>query len=109
MRKFIIDTDTGSDDAVAIIMALKSPDVKAEAMTTVCGNVPLEQATKNGLMTIEVANGQKPPLYAGAAKPLMRDLVTSVSVHGEDGMGDCDLIHPTIVPENKHAVDAILE
>lgn len=109
MRKLIIDTDTGSDDAVAIIMAVKSADVKVEAITTVCGNVPLELATKNALMTIEVANGQKPPLYVGAAKPLMRDLVTAVNVHGEDGMGDCDLIHPTLVPESRHAVDAILD
>ncbi|MFD0695409.1 nucleoside hydrolase [Paenibacillus sp. GCM10027628] len=109
MRKLIIDTDTGSDDAVALIMALKSTDVKVEAITTVCGNVPLILATKNALMTIEVAHGQKPPLYVGAAKPLMRDLVTAVNVHGEDGMGDCDLIHPTILPEIKHAVDAILD
>ncbi|KEK10882.1 hypothetical protein EP18_14635 [Lysinibacillus sphaericus] len=109
MRKLIIDTDTGSDDAVALIMALKSTNLKVEAITTVCGNVPIELATKNALMTIEVANGQKPPLYIGAAKPLMRDLVTAVNVHGEDGMGDCHLIHPTLLPERKHAVDAILE
>lgn len=109
MRKLIIDTDTGSDDAVALIMALKSSDVIVEAITTVCGNVPLELATKNALMTIEVANGQKPPLYAGAAKPLMRDLVTAVNVHGMDGMGDCDLIHPAGLPETGHAVDAMLD
>jgi len=109
MRKLIIDTDTGSDDAVALMMALKSTNLKVEAITTVCGNVPIELATKNALMTIEVANGQKPPLYVGAAKPLMRDLVTAVNVHGEDGMGDCQLIHPTLLPESKHAVDAILE
>lgn len=109
MRKLIIDTDTGSDDAVALIMALKSTNLKVEAITTVCGNVPVELATKNALMTIEVANGQKPPLYVGAAKPLMRDLVTAVNVHGEDGMGDCHLINPTLVPETMHAVDAILE
>ena len=60
-------------------------------------------------MTIEVANGQKPPLYVGAAKPLMRDLVTAVNVHGEDGMGDCHLINPTLVPETMHAVDASLK
>ncbi|MED4690117.1 nucleoside hydrolase [Peribacillus frigoritolerans] len=109
MRRLIIDTDTGSDDAVALIMALKSTNLKVEAITTVCGNVPVELATKNALMTIEVANGQKPPLYVGAGKPLMRDLVTAVNVHGEDGMGDCNLINPTLLPETKHAVDAILE
>ncbi|MFS0605294.1 nucleoside hydrolase [Peribacillus frigoritolerans] len=109
MRRLIIDTDTGSDDAVALIMALKSTNFKVEAITTVCGNVPVELATKNALMTIEAANGQKPPLYVGAGKPLMRDLVTAVNVHGEDGMGDCNLINPTLLPETKHAVDSILE
>ncbi len=109
MRKIIIDTDTGSDDAVALIMALKSKDIKVEAVTTVCGNVPLDLATKNALMTIEITNAQKPPLYIGAASPLMRKLVTAVNVYGEDGMGDCNLIHPTLISEKKHAVDAIIE
>ncbi len=109
MRRIIIDTDTGSDDAVALIMALKSKDVKVEAVTTVCGNVPLDLATKNALMTIEITNAQKPPLYIGADRPLMRKLVTAVNVHGEDGMGDCNLILPTLIPEKKHAVDAIIE
>ena len=109
MRKLIIDTDTGSNDAVALIMALKSETVSVEAITTVCGNVPLDLATKNALMTIEVANGQTPPVYVGSAKPLMRDLVTATNVHGDDGMGDIDLIHPTLIAEEKHAVDAIIE
>lgn len=108
MRKIIIDTDCGSDDAVALIMALKSKDVHVEAITTVCGNVPLELATDNALMTIEVSNGQKPPLFVGASKPLMRDLVTAVNVHGKDGMGDLNLIHPLLTPEKEHAIDAIL-
>ncbi len=109
MRKLIIDTDTGSDDAVALMMALKSTKVDVLAITTVCGNVPLELATKNALMTVEVTNAQKPPIYVGAGKPLMRDLVTAVNVHGEDGMGDSNLINPTINPESGHAVDMILE
>ncbi|MGY4688645.1 nucleoside hydrolase [Salibacterium sp. K-3] len=109
MRILIIDTDTGSDDAVAIMMALKSTEVDVLAITTVCGNVPLGLATKNALMTIEVTNAQKPPIYAGAGKPLMRDLVTAVNVHGKDGMGDNNLIHPTINPDPGHAVDMILE
>lgn len=109
MRKIIIDTDTGSDDAVALIMALKSKDIIIKAITTVCGNIPLDLATKNALMTIEIVDTQKPPVYMGAAKPLFRDLVTAVNVHGEDGMGDCNLIHPVLTAESKHAVDAILE
>lgn len=109
MRKIIIDTDTGSDDAVALIMALKSQDIKVEAITTVCGNVPLDYATKNALMTVEVANAAYPPVYIGAEKPLFRELVTAINVHGNDGMGDCNLINPTLNSEKKHAVDAILD
>ena len=109
MRKIIIDTDTGSDDAVALIMALKSRNIKVEAITTVCGNIPLELATKNALMTIEIVDESYPPVYKGAAKPLFRSLVTAVNVHGKDGMGDCELINPTINAESKHAVDAIIE
>lgn len=108
MRKIIIDTDCGSDDAVALMMALKAEGIQIKAVTTVCGNVPLELATKNALMTIEITNAQIPPLFIGAAKPLMRDLVTAENVHGKDGMGDFDLIHPSLMPEKEHAVDAIL-
>lgn len=108
MRRIIIDTDCGSDDAVALIMALKSKNAHIEAITTVCGNVPLELAAKNALMTIEITNAQKPQLFIGASKPLMRELVTAVNVHGEDGMGDLDLIHPSLASEKEHAVDAIL-
>lgn len=109
MRKIIIDTDTGSDDAVALIMALKSNEIKIEAITTVCGNVPLEYAAKNALMTVEIAKTTTPPIYIGAEKPLFRELVTAVNVHGKDGMGDCNLINPTLKADEKYAVDAILE
>ncbi len=97
MRKMIIDTDCGSDDAVALMMALKSRDISVEAITAVGGNVPLDFAVKNALMTIEVTGGQKPPLFVGAVKPLFRELVTAVNVHGKDGMGGrrADLPHVT--------------
>lgn len=109
MRKYIIDTDTGSDDAVALIMALKSKDIKIEAITTVCGNIPMEQATKNALMTIEVTKGHMPPVYKGSAAPLNRPLKTATYVHGNDGMGDQGLIKPTIKPAEGDAVDKIIE
>lgn len=108
LRKLIIDTDTGSDDAVALMMALLSDNIEVIGITTVCGNVPLDLATKNALMTSEICNSQV-PIFAGADKPLFRNLVTAVNVHGNDGMGDCDLIHPTTKPANGHAVDFILE
>jgi len=109
MRKFIIDTDTGSDDAVALIMALKSDAIKIEAITTVAGNITLEQATDNALMTIEIAKGHVPPVYKGSSKPLRRKLETAAHVHGQDGMGDQGLIHPTLKAAGDNAVDKILE
>ncbi len=108
MRRIIIDTDTGSDDAVALIIALKS-DMTIEAITTVAGNVDLDQATLNALMTIEVTNKQIPPVYKGACKPLCRPLVTAGHVHGVDGMSDKNLIHPTLKEEDDYAIDKIIE
>jgi len=108
VRRLIIDTDTGSDDAVAIIMALKDNNVKVEAVTTVFGNVPLKQATKNALATIEVLN-QEIPVYKGSIRPLTREPVTAENVHGQDGMGDIGLINPKRKAEKENAVNKILE
>ncbi|MBQ2774940.1 MAG: DUF1273 family protein [Clostridia bacterium] len=108
MRKFIIDTDTGSDDAVALIMAVLESDIDVLGITTIGGNIPLEQTTKNALQTVEEC-GAVIPVYPGASKPLMRELVTADNVHGADGMGDMGLIHPSRMPEKKRAVDFILE
>ena len=109
MRKLIIDTDTGSDDAVAILMALLSDDIEVLAMTTVSGNAPLELATANCLQTMEIT-GNIVPVYAGADRPLIRERVHAQNVHGEDGMGDMDLIHPTLkAVEGVHAADAIID
>jgi purine nucleosidase len=89
-RPFLIDTDTASDDAVALLVALRSPGVDVRAITVVAGNVPLEQGVQNALYTCELA-GADVPVYAGAAKPRSRDLHTGQAVHGEDGMGDIGL------------------
>ncbi len=108
MRKFIIDTDVGGDDAAALVMALREPDIEILGITTLGGNVPIENTTKNALQTVEEC-GRDIPVYIGCEKPLMRELVTADNVHGEDGMGDCGLIHPTRKPEIMHAVEFILE
>ena len=71
MRTFLIDTDTASDDAVAILMALAAPDVRVAALTIVAGNVSLEQGARNALYTCEIA-GAEVPVYLGAAAPLTR-------------------------------------
>jgi len=90
MRKFLIDTDTASDDAVAMCMALRHPDIEVVAFTVVAGNVPLDQAVQNALYTVELC-GESTPVYAGHAQPMLRDLQTAQEVHGDDGMGDIGL------------------
>ena len=90
MRHFLIDTDTASDDAVALVMALNNPGVTVEAVTTVAGNVPLDQAVQNALYVVDVC-GKSVPVHAGRSKPLLRGLETSQFAHGQDGMGDIGL------------------
>jgi purine nucleosidase len=90
MRHFLIDTDTASDDAVALVMALHYPDVQIEAITVVGGNVPVGQGVQNALYTLECCEKQV-PVYQGMSRPLMRPLQTAQFVHGEDGMGDIGL------------------
>jgi len=109
MRHFLIDTDTASDDAVALLMALREPSIKVEAITVVAGNCPLDTCLKNALISIERAGTYVPPVYAGVKKPLFRKLFTSEFVHGQDGMGNMDLPQPTLEVQSTHAVDTIIE
>lgn len=90
-RKVIIDTDCGSDDAVAIVMALRDNSVEVLFFTTVAGNIPVELATRNTLISIEAAKTYAPPVYEGLAQPLLRDLVCATETHGSDGLGDIGL------------------
>jgi purine nucleosidase len=106
MRNFLIDTDTASDDAVAIIMALAEPSVRVLGLTTVAGNVGLEQATRNALLTAEICNSDV-PVFAGANKPLKRH-DHAHWFHGADGLGDHGYPAPKRKPEREPAVDAIL-
>jgi purine nucleosidase len=107
-RVFLIDTDTASDDAVALIMALRAPDVHVAAITTVAGNVGVEQATRNALYTAEIC-GSDTPVYAGAAKPLLRAHADATLFHGRDGLGGHDYPPPQRASEKIHAVDAIIQ
>jgi len=107
-RTFLIDTDTASDDAVALIMALRAPEVRVAAITTVAGNVPLLQATRNALYTVELC-GAKVPVYAGADKPLLRAYQSATWFHGRDGLGDHNYPAPRQAAASGHAVDAIIE
>ncbi len=106
-RKILIDTDTASDDAVALIMALRSPEVEVLAITVVAGNVAVEQGTRNALYAVELC-GSTVPVYAGSAKPLARQLEDAQWFHGQDGLGDHGYRPANRLPEAESAVSAIV-
>lgn len=108
MRKFIIDTDTATDDVVAIIAALRAKNVEVLSLTVVAGNVELKQAVQNSLISVQVANTYRPPVYIGMGEPLCRKLVKAKNVHGEDGMGNMYLFPSKLKPEKEHAVCALI-
>jgi purine nucleosidase len=107
-RTFLIDTDTASDDAVALIMALRHPDVHVAGITVVSGNVPLEQATRNALYTVELCDTNV-PVYAGAARPIIREPEYADWFHGKDGLGDRDYPPPNSSACPQHAIDALID
>ncbi len=106
--KLLIDTDTASDDAVALLLASVSGLAEVIAVTTVAGNVGLDQCTRNALYTLELAGATRVPVYAGCGRPLLRDHESAAHVHGEDGMGETRLPPAKRPAESGHAVDAIL-
>ena len=108
IRHFIIDTDTASDDAVGLIMAMRHPGVQIEAITVVAGNVPVDQAVQNALFTVELCQ-QAIPVYRGMPAPLTRPLLTAQFVHGQDGMGDIGLPLTGRQPTAGHAPSVMIE
>jgi len=108
VRKFLIDTDTASDDAVALIMAHRWPDVEIVAVTIVNGNVPVDVGAKNALYTIQTCDCST-PVYLGASKPILRDSSYSYWFHGKDGMGDTNYPEPTLKARDKNAIDEIID
>ena len=109
-RKIIIDTDPGQDDAVAILLALASPDeIEVLGITAVAGNVPLALTQKNARIICELAGRADMAVYAGCAEPLSRPLVTAEHVHGKTGLDGPDLPDPAMALADGHAVDFIIE
>ena len=108
MRKLWIDTDTASDDAVALMMALNEPSVEVMGISVVMGNVSLERAVRNALISVERAGTYTPPVYAGARRPLYRDTDFAVVCHGVDGLSDIGYADPHIDVSSENAVDAML-
>lgn len=108
-QKLIIDTDCGSDDAMAIAMALNDPNYEILFFTTVAGNVTAEQAALNTLTTIEYAGTYQPPVYIGCGTALLRDMVFAHSTHGADGMGDIGLKAKNLTVAPGYGVFKIIE
>src|ERR1700722_8254398 len=106
-QAMLIDTDTASDDAVALIMALRSETARVIAIPPVAGNVPVHQATRNALYTAELC-GADTPVFQGAEKPLARPLLSAEWFHGHDGLGDHGYPTARRGAEKQHAVDALI-
>ena len=109
-RKIIIDTDPGQDDAVAILLALASPEeLEVVGITAVAGNVPLALTERNARMVCELAQRPRTPVFAGCAEPLARRLVTAEHVHGRSGLDGPDLPEPVMPLQPQHGVDFIVD
>lgn len=108
-QRIIIDTDPGVDDAFAFLLALASPEIQLEALTTTQGNVTLEKATRNALSVLELCGASHIPVAAGSKFPLVQPLRASADVHGSSGIGKASLPEPRAKPLAQHAVDYLIE
>ncbi|MBI4639465.1 MAG: nucleoside hydrolase [Candidatus Tectomicrobia bacterium] len=108
MKRVIIDTDPGIDDAAALVLALTSGAFQIEALTTVFGNVEIEQCTRNALKILEIAGRSDIPVYAGAVHPLVREPNYAKFIHGDNGLGNIEIVSPSVAPAPGTAVEAIV-
>ncbi len=120
MTRVIIDTDPGVDDALALLLAYRSPELRVEAVTTVNGNVPVKQGTRNAALILDLLRPEPQPILAeGAAKPLDAKGITAQSIHGSDGLGELNRFkdsngnpryaEPQIPPDLPNATEVLLE
>jgi purine nucleosidase len=109
-RKVIIDCDPGQDDAVALFLAMSSPDeLEVIGIATVAGNVPLALTQRNARMMCDIAGRQDIPVFAGCERPLVREPITAEYIHGATGIDGVDVFEPDTPLQDQHAVDFIIE
>jgi purine nucleosidase len=109
-RKIIIDCDPGQDDAVALFLAFSSPaELDVLGITTVAGNVTLEQTQRNARMMCDIAGRTDMPVYAGCERPMVLDPITAEYIHGNTGIDGVDVFEPDTPLQEKHAVDFIVD
>src|SRR6202789_4120791 len=103
--RVIIDTDPGVDDAFALMLAMRSPELNVMAVTAVAGNLPLEITLPNALRMVEICDRTDIPVAAGASAPLIRRQVTASYAHGENGLGGVSLPPPKMTAIKEHATE----
>jgi purine nucleosidase len=109
-HRIILDCDPGQDDAIAILLALASPEeIELLAVTTVAGNVPLGLTEVNARKILELAGRTEIPVWKGCHRPLVEPLETAEYVHGETGLNGVDLPEPSMPLQPGHAVDALID
>lgn len=108
LRSLVIDTDTASDDAIALVLAMREPTASVRAVTVVAGNVPLDLAVRNAIVTLDLCGGAHVPVFAGRAQPRVRPLETAQFVHGDNGMGGASLPLPSRNADPGDAVEILL-
>lgn len=109
LKRIIIDTDPGIDDALAILLALASPEIELEALTTTQGNVTVEKGTRNALAILELLKADHIPVAKGTSLPIVGPLLASDHIHGPSGIGDAQLPEPKTAPVSQHAIDYLIE
>ncbi len=107
MTDIILDCDPGHDDAIALLLALASPEVQLLGVTTVAGNQTLEKTTANAIRVLDHVGRSDVPVAAGAARPLVRELSVAAEVHGETGLDGPELPPPSRAPAPEHAIEWI--
>lgn len=109
LKRIIIDTDPGVDDALTFLLALASPEIQLEALTTTQGNVTVEKATQNALSVLELLDASHIPVARGVSLSIVGPLLASDLVHGQSGLGNTNLSEPKIKPVPQHAIDYLIE
>ncbi|MDH3758559.1 MAG: nucleoside hydrolase, partial [Gammaproteobacteria bacterium] len=109
-QSIIIDCDPGQDDAVALFLAMASPEeLEILGITAVAGNVPLELTQRNVRLMCDIAGRGDIPVFAGCDRPMVRELLTAEKVHGKTGIDGVDIVEPETPLQDRHAVDFIVE
>lgn len=108
-KHVIIDTDPGIDDALAILLALASPEIILDGITCIHGNASTKQTTRNALAILELAQAGHVPVYKGCELPLVKEALLSPETHGNSGLGYAELPEPLIQPQAGHGSDYLIE